>query len=388
MSIPRNSRAGTPGAPPVRLGAGLGARAPAREAQLSAVPRQQEQEEKKHSHSSRLTDPATSSSFFLVVAAAGGGVGGSGGTSGEDDKERSEDDDFHKPGRHKEKGAAPPLDPTESPAGQACDEDGRGSAGRAAGDSGVAGPRTGAQRLPAHPGPRLHRAAPPASRAPRPHHRRAARRTHAETPRSGRRAPPAPPDPRPSGVEALARLPFGVLRLLLIVPVYPARVLVVQLQALLAGRRLAVLRHRGGASCGSDAWGRERGGRSGGASSSLYCRPPSPQSPRPRRPPRPAQPGPAHRAGGRGQGSAHRSSPEGGGAERASVRGGWSGVAVVVSPRLGAGREPWNPKPARASARGLSLNAARSLQTPNPASLHFWITGHAILTSLHVSERV
>lgn len=42
-------------------------------------------------------------------------------------------------------------------------------------------------------------------------------------------------------------LPFGVLSLFLIVPVYPARVLVVQLQALLAGRRLAVLRHRGGA---------------------------------------------------------------------------------------------------------------------------------------------
>lgn len=162
----------------------------------------------------------------------------------------------HKPGRHKEKGAAPPLGPTESPAGQAGGEDGRGPAGRAAGDSGVAGPRKGAQRLPAHPGPRLHRAVPPASRATRPHHRLRAHRTHAETPRSGRRAPPAPPDPRPRGAETIARLPFGVLRLLFIVPVYPACVLVVQLQALLAGRRLAVLRHSGGASCGGDAGGR------------------------------------------------------------------------------------------------------------------------------------
>lgn len=162
----------------------------------------------------------------------------------------------HKPGRHKEKGAAPPLGPTESPAGQAGGEDGRGPAGRAAGDSGVAGPRRGAPRLPAHPGPRLHRAVPPASRATPPPHRLGARRTHAETPRSGRRAPPAPPDPRRSGAEMLARLPFGVLRLLFIVPVYPACVLVVQLQALLAGRRLAVLRHSGGASCSGDAGGR------------------------------------------------------------------------------------------------------------------------------------
>lgn len=52
-------------------------------------------------------------------------------------------------------------------------------------------------------------------------------------------------------------LPFGVFRFLLIVSVYSARVLVVQLEALLAGRRLAVLRHRGG----SERLGRRRSER-------------------------------------------------------------------------------------------------------------------------------
>lgn len=54
-------------------------------------------------------------------------------------------------------------------------------------------------------------------------------------------APPGPPR---------ARLPLGVLRLLLIVAVDAAGVLVVQLEALLAGCRLAVLRHHGGKAAG------------------------------------------------------------------------------------------------------------------------------------------
>lgn len=55
--------------------------------------------------------------------------------------------------------------------------------------------------------------------------------------------------PEPCPAARLARsapLPLGVLGLLLIVAVYAAGILVIQLQALLAGRRLAVLRHHGG----------------------------------------------------------------------------------------------------------------------------------------------
>lgn len=78
---------------------------------------------------------------------------------------------------------------------------------------------------------------------------RSLRARGSHTPPTGRagagaevRAVPALPPVAP----ARPLLPFGVFRLLLIVSVYSARVLVVQLEALLAGRRLAVLRHRGG----------------------------------------------------------------------------------------------------------------------------------------------
>lgn len=76
----------------------------------------------------------------------------------------------------------------------------------------------------------------------------------AEPPGEGLPFPPTPGEPAPEPRCARSPpcrpsrplLPFGVFRLLLIVSVYSARVLVVQLEALLAGRRLAVLRHRGG----------------------------------------------------------------------------------------------------------------------------------------------
>lgn len=204
------------------------------------------------------------------------------------------------PRSHKGKAAAPPLGPTESRAGRAGSDDGRGLACRAAGDSCVAGPRTGAARLPAHP----EASAPPRRAARRPRDR-----TSPRAPGSGRRAPtrgppserprapPAPPDRRPRGAEAPARLPSGVLRLLLIVPVDPARVLVVQLQALLAGRRLAVLRHRGGAGCGGGAGGR---GRGAGAAAAPAAPPSAARRLLGARAPgaRPAPPGSAPRAGG------------------------------------------------------------------------------------------
>lgn len=109
---------------------------------------------------------------------------------------------------------------------------------------------------------------------------------HRERPPRPRRARPAAARGRERAREEerqrrarSAPLPLGVLSLLLIVAVYAAGVLVIQLQALLAGRRLAVLRHHGGKEGGEEAGEPMKGAgahgqmQSGGAPSSC-CPPP------------------------------------------------------------------------------------------------------------------
>lgn len=177
---------------------------------------------------------------------------------------------------------------------------------------------------------------------------------------------------------APARLPFGVLRLLLIVPVYPARVLVVQLQALLAGRRLAVLRHRGGADPGGGArgraWGREAAAAARAAPSSAARRLLRARSPgrRAARPPGPAWARPPRSGRRRGLG------PRGGRAF--AIAGGWGcgwQWGVVSSRSRARGPSPGPRSLPCASALGSALNATTcGLRIP---SLQFWNTDHAIL---------
>ena len=183
--------------------------------------------------------PAIIGSFLPVVVAAGGGVGGLRERMTRSGERRTTS---HRPGRHKGKGAAPPsVPPSLTPDGMGTRE-GRRAARQV----------TAAWRVPAPPRPPGASPPPrgsasetrppdlPPPLSPAKARRGAARRSAVRPPRPG------------AGVreEPRARLPLGVLRLLLIVPVDPARVLVVQLQALLAGRGLAVLRHRGGAGWG------------------------------------------------------------------------------------------------------------------------------------------
>lgn len=184
---------------------------------------------------------------------------------------------------------------------------------------------------------------PPApSELPRPRPRPGTRRPSATR---AARCPRAPSLPRP------ARLPFGVLCLLLIVPVYPARVLVVQLQALLAGRRLAVLRHRGGAGWGGGARDRGRGGPARRRREQLPLVPPAVSSEPAARTPRPPAPpglGPPTAAGaGAGRGGRDSRSLRVGGREG---RGGRGAVRGGPKPGGGRGRGRWRrtlaPEPA------------------------------------------
>lgn len=172
------------------------------------------------------------------------------------------------PRRRRHKGKEGPGAPAGLPPGAARRTPRRGEArrrGRAAGDSRDAGPRARVTVSPPTSG-LAHPARSPRAGSPAPHNGLGTRRPPSGA--SGRGAP-VPPHPGQAGAEVRAvpalppvaparpLLPFGVFRLLLIVSVYSARVLVVQLEALLAGRRLAVLRHRGG----SERLGRRRSER-------------------------------------------------------------------------------------------------------------------------------
>lgn len=221
-----------PPAPPARPGAGRGGRG-------GTTFRSSPPAAPKRAGANLKPLPAISDSFLPVVVAAGGGVGGLQERMTRSGERRTTS---HRPGRHKGKGAAPPsVSPSLTPAGMGTRE-GRRAARQV----------TAAWRVPAPPRPpgasppprgsasqtRPPDLPPPVS--PAKATRGAARRSAVRPPRPGAGAREEP----------RARLPLGVLRLLLIVPVDPARVLVVQLQALLAGRGLAVLRHRGGAGWG------------------------------------------------------------------------------------------------------------------------------------------
>lgn len=267
--------------------------------------------------------------------------------------------------------------------------DEQGPAGRAAGDSGVAGPRTGAPRLPAHQGPRLRRAArepdlsrsggrPPPQSGPGP----------ARDPGPGVRAQPAPravPASRAARAPTLWRAPSPphCPRLSRTCPGHPAPGSAgwPRTRCPPPSRRRGLGRRRSGPR----AWG----------TSAAVARAAPPSAARRllrarsagAAPASPARPGPAHRGwGGGGEGWARLAAPGGwgegpcrggerSGGERRGGKG--EGRGGVVASRWG-GR--WGralpPEPAPRLGPVLVSECGHSLQILESS---FWNTGQAIL---------